>query len=336
MDPLRSKDLVIYPLDVGESLMPTVSLVVPFFCEEASLPSFFSRLEITISQRTEFDYELILVDDGSRDSSLSIARSYADSMPPPYCFVKVIELSRNFGKEAAILAGLDHVQGDLCILLDADLQDPPELIIDMLEAWKQGYELVSAVRSNRISDTRIKRWSASLFYKVFRWLSQLDVTPNSSDFRLLDRNVVDAIVRCRERVRFTKGFFAWAGFRQTSVFYVREARGHGASKWGLWRLWVYSLDGIFGYSTVTLRAWSYMGLIVVVLAIMFAFLVIFRYLLFGVDVPGYASLVILVGFLGGIQIVGLGLLGEYIGRTFVEVKRRPIYLIRTVYEASHD
>ncbi len=283
---------------------------------------------------------LVLVDDGSRDGmaasiqSLIAAENRLGS--PPACPLSLIRLSRNFGKEAAMLAGLDYARGrcEAVVLMDSDLQDPPELIGPMVEAWLEGYQVVNAVRVDRSSDSRMKRLSSQGFYSLFLRLSKLEVQFNASDFRLLDRVAIDAIVACGEKVRFSKGFFAWIGFDQKNIPYKRPARLIGDSKWGGWKLWNYALDGIFNFSTAPLRIWSYLGLSFTIAAFAAGLAAVIRVVYFGIDVPGYASLFFTLTFLGGLQLIGIGILGEYVGRIYLEVKSRPTYLIRSVEEGA--
>ena len=228
------------------------------------------------------------------------------------------------------LAGLKHCGADACIILDADLQDPPSLIPTMVEAWLEGYQVVNAVRHDRSSDGLMKRLSSEGFYSLFLKLSKLQVQFNASDFRLIDRDAVQAILACEERVRFSKGFFAWIGYQQKNIYFKRPARSSGSTKWGSWKLWNYALDGIFNFSTAPLRIWSYLGLIVTCAAFIVGLSAVVRVIFFGIDVPGYASLFFAVTFLGGLQLIGIGVLGEYIGRSYLEAKRRPHYVIKTV------
>jgi glycosyltransferase involved in cell wall biosynthesis len=272
-------------------------------------------------------FSLIIVDDGSNDDT--VAR-FEQLLHEPGLLQggAIISLSRNFGKEAAILAGLHECQADACIIMDADLQDPPELIGPMVAAWQEGHQVVNAVRHDRSSDSLMKRLSSEGFYSLFLRLSKLEVQFNASDFRLLDRAAIDAIIACGERVRFSKGFFAWVGFDQKNITFKRPARLSGNSKWGSWKLWNYALDGIFNFSTAPLRIWSYLGLAVTAAAFVVGITAVIRVFFFGIDVPGYASLFFAVTFLGGLQLIGIGILGEYVGRAYLETKQRPHYVIR--------
>lgn len=316
--------------------IPVVDLLVPCYNEQESAPFLLRELSATIQgfkkdSCKDLDFRLIIVDDGSTDQTVDtfdqLIRSNSDLAGG-----KIIQLSRNFGKEAAILAGLRHCEGAACIILDADLQDPPSLIPLMIEEWLQGYQVVNAVRSDRASDTYFKKVSSSAFYSVFLRLSKLKVEFNASDYRLLDRIAIDAILACEERIRFSKGFFAWVGFDQKNITFSRPHRKAGLTKWNQWKLWNYALDGILSFSTAPLRIWSYIGLMVTTVSFIVGLMAVFRVIFYGIDVPGYASLFFAVTFLGGLQLIGIGILGEYIGRTYVETKRRPVYLIKRMEE----
>lgn len=312
----------------------SIDLLVPCFNEQDSAPYLLQELSRTIQdfkkdRRNNFDFRLIIIDDGSTDLTVEtfaqLLRSSTDLAGG-----KIIQLSRNFGKEAAILAGLQHCDAEACIILDADLQDPPSLIPRMIEEWLSGYQVVNAVRGDRTSDTYFKQMSSSAFYSVFLRLSKLKVEFNASDYRLLDRLAIDAILSCEERIRFSKGFFAWVGFKQKNIAFSRPQRKAGLTKWNQWKLWNYALDGIFSFSTAPLRIWSYIGLVVTTASFFVGLMAVFRVIFYGIDVPGYASLFFAVTFLGGLQLIGIGILGEYVGRTYVESKRRPIYLIKRI------
>jgi glycosyltransferase involved in cell wall biosynthesis len=311
-----------------------IDLLVPCLNEQDSAPLLLRELANTIQSvhrdlQGEFLFRLIVVDDGSTDSTVTTF-DHLIRTSPDLAGGKIIELSRNFGKEAAILAGLKNCEGDACIILDADLQDPPCLIPRMISEWTQGFQVVNAVRSDRSSDTYFKRLSSNAFYSVFLKLSKLQVQFNASDYRLLDRIAIEAILSCEERIRFSKGFFAWVGFQQKNISFSRPHRKAGLTKWNQWKLWNYALDGIFSFSTAPLRIWSYLGLMVTIAAFIVGLAAVIRVIFFGIDVPGYASLFFAVTFLGGLQLIGIGILGEYVGRTYVETKRRPVYVIKHV------
>lgn len=301
----------------------TLSLVIPMHNESEVLDILFTRLDEVIASigvRTE----IVCVDDGSRDDTLARLRERAKSDPR----LRVLPLARNFGKEAALTAGLDRATGDLVVPLDADLQDPPELIADFIALWEQGYDVVYGIRSDRASDSFSKRMTAGLFYRLFNQLSDYPIPADTGDFRLMDRAVVDALKQLPERNRFNKGLFAWVGFRQIGVPYVRPARAAGSTQWASPALWRLAIDGITSFSTAPLRVWSVIGFLAALVAVLAAGGLVLRVLLYGRDVPGYASLMVVVLFCFALQMVAFGVMGEYLGRLYQEAKGRPIYLLR--------
>jgi glycosyltransferase involved in cell wall biosynthesis len=306
---------------------PLLSLVVPVFNEEESIDLFLTSVEPFL-ESAGLRFEIVFVNDGSRDDTLAhlLDRSMRDRR------IKVVNLSRNFGKEAALTAGIDHARGDILIPMDIDLQDPPQLIGPFIERWRQGYDIVYGVRSVRAWDTAAKRISAGWFYRVFNSMSPVRIPANVGDFRLVDRRATEVLRRLPERNRFMKGLFAWVGFNAIGVPYERPQRAAGSSKFNLWRLWNFALDGVVSFSTVPLRASFYGGLVIAGIAVLYAIFIITRVLLFGIDTPGYASLLIAVLLMGAIQLVSIGIIGEYLGRLFLEVKGRPIYVVEGVYE----
>lgn len=306
-----------------------LSLVVPVYNEEAAIGPFLSAMAGMLGQLEGRGYrlELLFVDDGSTDGTLAALTAAAARDVR----IRVLELSRNFGKEAALTAGLDAARGDALIPIDVDLQDPPEVILRLVEAWEQGYEVVVARRTDRAGDSLLKRQSARWFYKIVNAVADTPVPEDVGDFRLIDRCVVDALKRLPERRRFMKGLFAWVGFRTATVDYRRAPRSAGTTKFSGWKLWNLALEGITSFSTAPLRLWTYVGVIVATLAFFYALYIVFRVLWLGVDLPGYASLVVIVLFLGGIQLIGIGVLGEYLGRVYTEVKQRPTYIVRREY-----
>jgi polyisoprenyl-phosphate glycosyltransferase len=306
---------------------PLLSLVVPVFNEEESIDLFLASVEPFLDS-AGLRFEIVFVNDGSRDDTLAhlLDRSARDRR------IKVVNLSRNFGKEAALTAGIDHANGDILIPIDIDLQDPPELISPFIERWREGYDIVYGVRSARTWDTPTKRLSAGWFYWAFNTMSPVRIPANVGDFRLVDRRAVEVLRRLPERNRFMKGLFAWVGFNAVGVPYERPQRAAGSSKFNLWRLWNFALDGVVSFSTVPLRASFYGGLAIAGIAVLYAIFIITRVLLFGIDTPGYASLLIAVLLMGAIQLVSIGVIGEYLGRLFLEVKGRPIYVVEGVYE----
>ena len=245
--------------------------------------------------------------------------------------IRIINFSRNFGKEAALTAGLDKARGEAAIPIDVDLQDPPELIKELVARWREGYDVVLAKRANRTSDSFAKRVSADLFYKLNGKISNVDIPNNVGDFRLMSKRVVEALKQLPENQRFMKGLFAWVGFKTVVIEYVREKREAGQSSFNGWKLWNFALDGITSFSTLPLRIWLYIGALVSFLSFLYGSFIILKTLIFGVDLPGYASLAVIMLFLGGIQLIGIGILGEYIGRIYSESKRRPSYIIEGEY-----
>ena len=295
---------------------------MPMFDEEDAFAPFYAAI-VPILETVTQRYEIVCVDDGSRDATAAVVLAHRSANPR----IKLLTFSRNFGKEAALSAGIDYSSGDAVIPIDVDLQDPPELIPALVAEWRKGADVVVAVRTRRDADSWIKRVTAQLFYRVIDRISDVPIPQNAGDYRLLDRKVIDTLQRMPERNRFMKGLYAWAGFRQSVVNYERPARTHGMTKFRYWRLWNFALDGIFSFSTLPLRIWTYIGMSVAVLATLYGLYIVVRTLLFGVDVPGYASLFVAVLFIGGMNMIGLGVLGEYLGRVFLEVKQRPLYVI---------
>ena len=306
-----------------------ISIVCPFYNEERAVGAFFSRL-VPVLDRVGEAYEVICINDGSRDGTLEALVAMRALRP----HVRVIDLSRNFGKEAALTAGIDAARGDAVIPIDADLQDSPELIARLVQEWKRGFEVVLAKRVDRRADSFAKRVTALLFYKVHNAISDPAIPENVGDFRLMDRKVVDAIKQLPERRRFMKGIFAWVGFRSTTIEYVRDPRFVGKSRFSGWKLWNFAIEGVTSFSTAPLRIWTYLGVAVASLAFVYAGFIVMRTVIYGIDVPGYASLLAVTLFLGGIQLIGLGVLGEYLGRVYSEAKQRPIYIVRDSYDAS--
>ncbi|WP_126283621.1 glycosyltransferase family 2 protein [Burkholderia stagnalis] len=308
---------------------PLISLVVPFYNEGEAVEHFFDVVMPLMSGIDGIRFEIVCVNDGSRDDTLDrlIAIGTKDRR------VRVIDLTRNFGKEAALTAGIDEAVGDAVIPIDADLQDPPSLIPVMIEHWRGGAEVVAARRTNRACDSFAKRTAAKLYYRVHNALSEVKLPENVGDFRLMDRQVVNALRSLPERRRFMKGLFAWVGFRTVIVDYEREARSAGKSKFSGWKLWNFALEGITSFSTVPLRSWTYIGLGIAALSFVYGSFIVTRTLMFGNPVPGYASLISAMLFISGIELVGIGVVGEYVGRIYYETKERPVYLVRRRYQA---
>ena len=313
--------------------MVELSLVMPVKDEEAAIGPCLERLIPVLEGMDDpvaTSFEILFIDDGSEDGTLAEIRK-ANAADPR---VRAISLSRNFGKEAALTAGLDCARGMAVVPLDVDLQDPPEALPRMIAEWRSGVEVVYGVRDNRESDSLPKRMTADLYYRAHNWLSHDKIPEHAGDFRLLDRKVVDVIRNMPERNRFMKGLFAWAGFRQAAVMYHREERKVGKTKYNYWKLWTLAIDGITSASTAPLRIWSYLGALVALGALAFAVFIIVRTLVTGIVVPGYASLMVAILFLGGLQLLSLGVLGEYVGRILTETKARPLYIVRETIGAD--
>lgn len=304
--------------------MQRLSIVVPVLNEEDAIGVFLERIIPIILDVGDIEYEIIFVDDGSTDRTSQVIHE-AHAGNPAICMVR---LSRNFGKEAALTAGLEAASGDAVIPMDVDLQDPPELIARFVQLWREGYDVVYGQRIDRASDTAAKSGSAGIFYSLFNRLSSLKIEPHVGDFRLMSRPALQATLQLRERNRFMKGIFAWVGFQSVGVPYARPARAVGASKFNYWKLWNFALDGLTSFSTVPLRVWTYIGGAVALVSILYTLAIILQTLLFGRDVPGYASLMAVVLMLGAVQLISLGIIGEYLGRLYIESKQRPIYIVR--------
>jgi polyisoprenyl-phosphate glycosyltransferase len=312
---------------VSSEARALISLVVPFFNEAPVVETFFREVIPVLRGLADADYEIVCVNDGSTDATLDhlLAAMAADTR------IRVVDLSRNFGKEAALTAGIDAAEGDAVIPFDADLQDPPEVIPQLINRWKEGFDVVLARRADRQTDSYLKRSTAALFYRVHNAISDMQIAENAGDFRLMSRQVVDALARMPENRRFMKGLFAWVGFRTAEVVYVRRPRVGGRSKFSGWNLWNLALEGLTGFGTLPLRVWTYLGGATASFSIVYAVYLLMRTLVRGVDVPGYASIITAVLFLGGMQLMGIGVIGEYVGRTYMEAKRRPVYIVRKTY-----
>ena len=303
-------------------------VVAACFNEETVITRFIDQVMVL----PEVD-RLLLIDDGSSDGTVLVIRRWQRDNPTTS--VTLLELTRNFGKEAAMLAGLDYAVGQCsaAVLIDSDLQHPPERIPGMVQAWREGAEVVTAVRDDRDEESRMKVATASWFYRVFnRLVDSIQLQEGAGDFRLLSAPVVEAVTQMREATRFSKGLMPWTGYRSVEILYSRVARSGGQTSWSSYKLWRYALDGIFSFTVKPLKVWGVIGALISALSFLYAALIVLRTLISGVDLPGYASLIVAILFLGGIQLIGLGVLGEYIGRIYIDVKRRPHYFIRAVHE----
>lgn len=300
-----------------------ISLIVPMYNEGVNVDYFYDRIT-SVMEGNCYRYEIICVNDGSKDDTLERLKklSLKDVR------FKVIDLSRNFGKEIAMSAGLKAADGDAVIPIDADLQDPPEIIPQLVEKWQEGYDVVYATRIERDGETFFKKFTAKYFYKFMRMMTRIDMPEDTGDFRLMSRQVVNALNQLPEHHRFMKGLFSWVGFKQTGIKYHRDARNAGVSSFNYWKLWNFALEGITSFSFTPLKLSSYIGFITAIFALMYLFFIIIRTILFGNPVPGYPSLMVAITFFGGVQLMFLGIIGEYIGRIYNESKRRPLYFVR--------
>jgi len=312
------------PPRVARKADPLISLVVPCYKESETVERFVKAVDAALPR---MKLEFVFVNDGSPDDTLMKLLGMSRTDPR----LIIVDLSRNFGKEAAMTAGIDAAAGDVVVPMDADLQDPPELIHKFLEKWREGYDVVYGIREDRQSDTPTKRVTAGLFYRFFNRLSETEIPRDVGDYRLMDRVVIDAVKELPERNRFMKGIFAWVGFPSVGVGYVRAERSAGETSFNYWKLWNFALEGVVSFSTLPLRVWTYAGVTVAFGAVLFASVIVIRTMIFGRDVPGYASIMTAVLLLGGIQLMSLGIIGEYLSRLFVESKQRPLYLKRGIY-----
>ncbi len=309
-------------------MKPKISIVIPMMNEAEGIHYLFATL-IPILQNLPYTFEIVVVNDGSTDSTLQKLQDLQKNLPN----LIVVDLSRNFGKEAALVAGFKNTTGDAAITLDADLQDSPHLIGEMIQKWQEGYEIVSVVRKHRSEDTFLHRMNVKLFYKTINMMSDTKITPNIRDYRLMCREAVDAFVNLPERSRFNKGLFAWLGFKEYQIFQELGDRAAGTSKWNFRKLLGLAVNGIISFSSAPLRIWCYIGFLTAFCAFIYGLFIIIRTLVFGVQVHGYASLVVFILFFSGLNMLSVGILGEYIARIFNETKQRPLYLIRKIYRA---
>jgi len=301
---------------------PKLSVVIPVHNESANIAPLCERL-LPVLERIDPAWEAIFVDDGSRDETWSLVKDLSRREPR----IGAVSFSRNFGKEIAIAAGLDHARGDAVVIMDADLQHPPEMIEAFVERWKQGYDMVYGQRTDRSDETRTRRGFAHLFYRWFSQFGEVGLPEGAGDFRLIDRKGVEVLKTLGEKARFSKGLYAWIGFRGTGVPFVVEERRFGTTKWSFRKLVRFAFDGIAAFSTVPLRIWTYLGFVISFLSIASAIFFFIRTMLFGTDLPGFPSLIVSIMFFSGIQLMSLGVIGEYVGRIFAEVKRRPLYVV---------
>jgi len=304
--------------------MKSITILIPAYNEAQVLPQLHRRLVELADSQPNYSFEFLFVNDGSKDKTLRIIKDFAAEDKR----ISYIDLSRNFGKEIAMIAGIDHVQSDALVIIDADLQDPPELIPNMIKLWEEGYDDVYARRSKRLGESWFKRKTSAWFYSILQRLSDIPIQRDTGDFRLLDRRCIEALKQIRERERYTKGFFSWIGFNKKEITYVRDPRAAGQTKWNYFKLMNLAIDGIVSFTIQPLRIASFLGIIVSLLAFIYIVVIVVRTMLFGIDAAGYPSLMAVILFLGGVQLLSLGVIGEYIGRIFNETKQRPLYLVQ--------
>lgn len=303
--------------------MKLITILVPAYNEEAVLNKFYERVSEVMRTLTSYNYEILFINDGSTDSTLSIIKNLRERDHR----VSYVNLSRNFGKEIAMIAGLDYAQGDAVVIIDADLQDPPELIPEMINYWEMGYDDVYAKRRSRAGETWLKKWTSSLFYKILQKMTNINILENTGDFRLLDRRAVEALKKLRESQRYTKGMFSWIGYNKKEILFDRDSRAAGETKWNYPKLINLAIEGITSFTTAPLRISALLGVIISLFAFIYMIWIITKTLLFGEPVSGYPSLMTVILFLGGIQLISLGIIGEYLGRVFNETKNRPLYFV---------
>lgn len=311
-----------------------LSVIVPCYNESEVVEKFFSAMvgNNGILNNLGLNCELVFINDGSKDNTLELLKAQKEIYSNKSNLdIKIVNLSRNFGKEAAMSAGFSVASGEAIVPMDADLQHPASLIPKFVELWRQGYDVVLAKRVNRQDESVLKRFCSSIFYKLNNKISEIEIPQNVGDFRLFTKKVLNAINSLPENQRFMKGIFAWVGFRSITIEYEEQERIAGSSKFNGWKLWNFALQGITGFGTLPLRIWTYIGFIVSFLAFIYASFLILRTLIMGIDLPGYASLVVIILFLGGLQLIGIGILGEYVGRIYMESKRRPPFIIDEIY-----
>lgn len=312
--------------------MKTLSVIIPAYNEEEVLPQLIERLNEVSEKLDRYAFEFLFVNDGSTDETLNILKALNKQDPR----MKYVDLSRNFGKETAMLAGFDYATGDGIVILDADLQHPPEIMEEMIHWWEQGYEDIYAVRKKREGESFLKEWTSKTYYKVVQKMTPEKVIPQAGDFRLLDKKCIVALRQLREQERYTKGMYGWIGFKKKEITYFAEERAAGETKWNYSNLFKLAIDGITSYSTVPLKVWSYIGFAISVFAFLFLAVEIVKTILYGTNVAGYPTLLAAILFLGGIQLISLGVIGEYLGRVFVETKGRPPYFIRESSQSDVD
>ena len=310
--------------------MKTISILIPAYNEAPVLEQLMTRLGNLASNMKDYEFEFLFVNDGSKDKTLEIIKGFAEIDPR----VSYVNLSRNFGKEIGMIAGLDHVTGDATVVIDADLQDPPELIPEMIKLWEEGYDDVYAKRKSRDGESWLKKFTSKMYYKTLQSITRIPIQEDTGDFRLLDRRVVEALKEFRESQRNTKAMFSWVGFHKKEILYDRDPRAAGETKWNYMKLIELAIDGITSFTTAPLRIATYSGIIVSALAFIYLLILVIRTIFFGTDLAGYPSMMAVILFLGGVQLLSLGIIGEYVGRIFNETKQRPLYLIEEYHNGK--
>lgn len=309
-----------------------ITILTPAYNEEDVLPLLYDRLITLMDKNTTYDFEVLVVNDGSKDKTLELLKEFRkkDSR------FNYLNLSRNFGKEIAMIAGLDYCKGDATVIIDADLQDPPELISEMIKFWEEGYDDVYAKRRSRKGESWLKKFTSKLYYRLLQKTTRIDIQKDTGDFRLLDRRCVEALRAMRESQRYTKGLFSWIGYNKKAIEYDRDPRAAGRTKWNYRRLFNLSIDGFTSFTTAPLRWSALIGILISLFGFLYMLVIIFNTLFYGIDSPGYASTMVVILFLGGIQLIFLGVIGEYLGRTFSEAKGRPLYFIDRYNDEIED
>lgn len=310
--------------------MELLSIIIPFYNEQEVIEECQSRLSSAV-QSIDMNVEMIYINDGSKDNTLSILTKLLKTDPR----IKIIDLSRNFGKEIAMTAGIDAAKGDAVIVIDADLQDPPELMVDMVTKWREGFDVVYAKRVERKGESFMKKLTASLFYKLINKISDTEIPENVGDFRLMSRQAVNALNEVRERKRFMKGLFAWIGFPQTAIEYSRDPRFAGETNWNYGKLIKFAVEGISSFTQEPLRLATYAGFLTALSAFLFGLYFVVKTLIFGEAVQGFTTLITVILFFSGVQLLSIGILGEYIGHMFIESKQRPLYFVKKLYSSTN-
>lgn len=310
--------------------MKSITILVPAYNEEQVLPKLYERLSELAEQQKDYNFEFLFVNDGSKDGTLDLIKQYTEKDDR----ISYVNLSRNFGKETAMIAGIDHVKSDALVIIDADLQDPPELVPDMIKLWQEGYDDVYARRSKRLGESWLKRTTSALYYRVLQRATHIEIQRDTGDFRLLDRRCIEALQQLREHERNTKALFSWIGFHKKEITYIRDVRAAGETKWNYVKLLNLAINGIVSFTTAPLRLSVILGLVVSIFAFIYIVVLVIRTLAFGTDIAGYPSMMAVILFLGGVQLLSLGIIGEYVGRIFNETKQRPLYLVEKYHKGQ--